>query len=179
MIQGWPWYALHFRENGLKWFFFLQNCTASSFSICNWKHLVIRSVFIPIPKKGNDKEYSSCCTIALISHTSKVMLKILQVHMNCELPNVQEGFKTCRETRDQTANIHWIIQKAREFQKKKKNLSFCFIDYDKAFDCVDHNKLGKILKEMGIPDHLTCLLRNLYAGQEETVRTGHGTTDWF
>ena len=178
MIQGWPWYALHFRENGLKWFFFLQNCTASSFSICNWKHLVIRSVFIPIPKKGNDKEYSSCCTIALISHTSKVMLKILQVHMNCELPNVQEGFKTCRETRDQTANIHWIIQKAREFQKKKK-LSFCFIDYAKAFDCVDHNKLGKILKEMGIPDNLTCLLRNLYAGQEETVRTGHGTTDWF
>ena len=75
MIQGWPWYALHFRENGLKWFFFLQNCTASSFSICNWKHLVIRSVFIPIPKKGNDKEYSSCCTIALISHTSKVMSK--------------------------------------------------------------------------------------------------------
>ena len=122
MIQGWPWYALHFRENGLKWFFFLQNCTASSFSICNWKHLVIRSVFIPIPKKGNDKEYSSCCTIALISHTSKVMLKILQVHMNCELPNVQEGFKTCRETRDQTANIHWIIEKAREFQKKKKPL---------------------------------------------------------
>ena len=104
-------------------FFFLQNCTPSSFSICNWKHLVIRSVFIPIPKKGNDKDYSSCCTIALISHTSKVMLKILQVHMNCELPDVQEGFKKCRETRDQIANIHWIIEKAREFRKKKKNPS--------------------------------------------------------
>ena len=180
MIQGWPWYALHFRENGLKWFFFLQNCTASSFSICNWKHLVIRSVFIPIPKKGNDKEYSSCCTIALISHTSKVMLKILQArlqqYMNCELPDVQAGFRKGRGTRDQIANICWIMEKAREFQK---NIYFCFIDYAKAFDCVDHNKLGKILKEMGIPDHLTCLLRNLYAGQEETVRTGHGTTDWF
>ena len=176
MIQGWPWYALHFRENGLKWFFFLQNCTASSFSICNWKHLVIRSVFIPIPKKGNDKEYSSCCTIALISHTSKVMLKILQVHMNCELPNVQEGFKTCRETRDQTANIHWIIEKAREFQEK---FDFCFIDYAKAFKCVDHNKLWKILQEVRIPDYLTCLLRNLYASQEATNRTRHRTIDWF
>ena len=178
MIQGWPWYALHFRENGLKWFFFLQNCTASSFSICNWKHLVIRSVFIPIPKKGNDKEYSSCCTIALISHTSKVMLKILQVHMNCELPNVQEGFKKMQ--RNQRSNCqhpldHWKSKRVPE----KKDIYFCFIDYAKAFDCVDHNKLGKILKEMGIPDHLTCLLRNLYAGQEETVRTGHGTTDWF
>ena len=98
--------------------------------------------------------------------------------MNCELPNVQEGFKKCRETRDQTANIHWIIQKAREFQKKK-HIYFCFIDYAKAFDCVDHNKLGKILQDMGIPDYVTCLLRNLYAGQEATVRTGHGTADWF
>ena len=102
MIQGWPWYAFHFRENGLKWFFFLQNCTASSFSICNWKHLVIRSVFIPIPKKGNDKEYSSCCTIALISHTSKVMLKILQArlqqYVNCELPVVQAGLRKGRGT---------------------------------------------------------------------------------
>ena len=96
--------------------------------------------------------------------------------MNCELPNVQEEFKTCRETRDQTANIHWIIEKAREFQK---NIYFCFIDYAKAFDYVDHNKLWKILKEIRIPDHLTCLLRNLYAGQEATVRIGHGTTDWF
>ena len=96
--------------------------------------------------------------------------------MNHELPDVQAGFREGRGTRDQIANICWIIEKAREFQK---NIYFCFIDYAKAFDCVDHNKLRKILKEMGIPDHLTCLLRNLYAGQEATVRTGHGTTDWF
>ena len=96
--------------------------------------------------------------------------------MNCELPDVPAGFRKGRGTRDQIANIHWISEKAREFQK---NISFCFIDCVKAFDCVDHNKLWKILKEMGIPDHLTCLLRNLYAGQEATVRTGHGTTDWF
>ena len=96
--------------------------------------------------------------------------------MNCELPNVQAGFRKGRGTRDPIANIHWVIKEAREFQK---NISLCFIDYAKAFDCVDHNKLWKILKEMGIPDHLTCLLRNLYAGQKETVKTGHGTTDWF
>ena len=96
--------------------------------------------------------------------------------MNCELPDVEAGFRKGRGTRDQTANIHWIIEKAREFQK---NIYFCFIDYAKDFDCVDHNKLWKILKEMGISDHLTCFLRNLYAGQEATVRTGHGTTDWF
>ena len=96
--------------------------------------------------------------------------------MNHELPDVQAGFRKGRGTRDQMANISWIIKKAREFQK---NIYFCFIDYAKAFDHVDHNKLWKILKEMGIPDHLTCLLRNLYAGQEATVRTGHGTTDWF
>ena len=96
--------------------------------------------------------------------------------MNCELPDVQAGFRTGRGTRDQIANMCWNIKKAREFQK---NIYFCFIDYVKAFDCVDHNKLWKILEEMGIPDHLTCLLRNLYAGQEATVRTGHGTTDWF
>ena len=96
--------------------------------------------------------------------------------MNCELPDVQAGFRKGRGTRDQTANIRWILEKAREFQK---NISFCFIDYAKAFDCVDHNKLWKILKEMGIADHLSCLLRNLYTGQEATVRTGHGTTDWF
>ena len=94
--------------------------------------------------------------------------------MNCELPDVQAGFRKGRGTRDQITNIHGTIEKAREFQK---NVYFCFIDYAKAFDCVDHNKLQKILKEMGIPDHLTCLLRNLYAGQEATVRTGHGTTD--
>ena len=108
------------------------------------------------------------------------MLKILQArfqqHMNQELPDVQAGFRKGRGTRDQIANIHWITEKAREFHK---HIYFCFIDYTKAFDCVDHNKLWKILQEMGTPDHLTCLLRNLYAGQEATVRTGHGTTDWF
>ena len=108
------------------------------------------------------------------------MLKILQArlqqYVNRELPDVQAGFRKGRGTRDQIASICWIIEKAREFQK---NIYFCFIDYVKAFDCVDHNKLRKILKEMGIPDHLTCLLRNLYAGQEATVGTGHGTTDWF
>ena len=142
----------------------------------DWK----RSVFIPIPKKGDAKECSNYHTIALISHASKVMLKILQARiqqcMNRELPDVQAGFKKGRGTRDQIANICWIIVKAREFQK---NIYLCFIDYAKAFDCVDHNKLWKILKEMGIPDHLICLLRNLYAGQEATVRTGHGSTDWF
>ena len=96
--------------------------------------------------------------------------------MNRELPHVQAGFRKGRGTRDQIGNIHWTIEKAREFQK---NIYFCFIDYVKAFDCVDHNKLWKILKEMTIPDHLTCLLRNLYTDQEATVRTGHGTTDWF
>ena len=96
--------------------------------------------------------------------------------MNSELPDVQAGFKKGRGTRDQIANIHWIIEKVGEFQR---NIYFCFIDYAKAFDSVDHNKLWKILKEMGIPDHLTLLLRNLYAGQEATVRTGHGSTDWF
>ena len=96
--------------------------------------------------------------------------------MNCELSDIQAGFRKGRGTRDQIANVHWIIEKAREFQK---NIYFCFIDYAKAFDCVDRDKLWKILQEMGIPDHLTCLLRNLYVGQEATVRTGHGTTDWF
>ena len=96
--------------------------------------------------------------------------------VNHELPDVQAGFRKGRGTRDQIANIHWIMGKGREFQK---NIYFCFIDYAKAFDCVDHNRLWKILKEMGVPDHLTYLLRNLYAGQEATVRTGHGTTDWF
>ena len=96
--------------------------------------------------------------------------------MNRELPDVQAGFRKCRGTIVQIANIHWIIEKAREFQK---NIYFCFTDYAKAFDCVDHNKLWKILKEMGIPEHLTYLLRNLYAGQEAPVRTGHGTTDWL
>ena len=124
--------------------------------------------------------HSNYCTIAHISHASKVMLKILQaklqLYMNCELPVVQAGFRKGRGTRYQIANIFWIIEKAREFQK---NIYFCFIGCAKAFDCLDHNKLWKILKEMGISDHLTCFLKNLYEGQEATVRTGHGTTDWF
>ena len=136
--------------------------------------------FHPIPKKGSAKECSNYHTVALISHTNKVILKILQARLqqfvNHELSDVQAGFRKGRGTRNQIANIHWIIEKAREFQK---NIYFCFIDYAKAFDFVDHNKLWKILKEMGILDHQTCLLRNLYAGQEATVRTGHGTTDWF
>ena len=140
----------------------------------DWK----RSVFIPIPKKDNAKGCSNCCTIALILHASKAKLKILQArlrqYVNCELSDVQAGLRKGRRTRNQIANICWIIEKAREFQKKK--IYFCFIDYAKAFDCVDHNKPWKILKEMGIPAHLTCLLRNLYANQEATIRTGHGTT---
>ena len=143
----------------------------------NWK----RSVFILIPKKGNAKERSNYHTTALISHVSKVMLKILQArlqqYVNCELPDVQAGFRKGTGTRHQISNICWIMAKAREFQKQ--NIYFCFIDYAKTFDCVDHNKLWKTFKEMGIPDHLTCLLRNLYGDQEATVRTGHGTTDWF
>ena len=139
-----------------------------------------KSVFISIPKKGNAKKCSDYCTIVLISHASKVMLKILQArlqeYMNHELPDVQSGFRKGKGTKDKIANICWIMDKAKKFQK---NIYFCFIDYAKTFDYVDHNKLWKILKEMGIPDHLTCLLRNLYAGQEATVRTGHETTDWL
>ena len=137
-----------------------------------------RSGFTPIPKKGNVKECSNYHTIALISHASKVMLKILQArlrqYMNHEIPDVQAGFRKGRRNRDQIANIHWIIEKSGELQR-----NFCFIDYAKAFDCVEHNKLWKILKEKGIPDHLTCLLRNLYGDQEATIRSGHGTTNWF
>ena len=132
------------------------------------------SVFIPIPKKGNAKECLNYHAIALISYTSKVMLKILQArfqqYMNHELLDVQADFRKGRETRGQIVNIRWIIEKAREFQKI---IYFCFIECAKTFDCEDQNKLWKILKELGIPDHLTCLLRNLYAGQEATVRTGH------
>ena len=155
-------------------------------SICQqiWKtqqcHKTRRSVFIPISKKGNAKECSNYSTIALISQASKAMLKIpqarLQQYVNHELSDVQTGFRKGRGTKDNIANIHWIIKKAREFQK---NIYFSFIDYAKAFDCVDHNKLWKILKEMGIADHLNSFLRNLYSGQEATVRAGHGTTDWF
>ena len=144
-----------------------------------WRNKKLEAITI-IPKKSSAKECSNYHTIALISHASKAMLKILQArlqrYINRELPDVQAGFRKGRGTRDQIVNIRWIITKAREFQK---NIYFCFIDYAKAFECLDHNKLWKILKEMGLPDHLTCLLRNLYAGQEATVRTGHGTTDWF
>ena len=138
-----------------------------------------RSVFIPIPKKGNAKECSNYRTIALILHASKIMFKILQArlqqHVNHKLPNVvQAGFIKGKGTWDQIASIHWIIKKAWAFQK---NIYFCFIDYAKAFDCVDHIKLWTTLKEMGIPDRLTCLLINLCAGQEATVRTGQGTTE--
>ena len=142
----------------------------------DWK----RSVFTSISKKGNAKECSNYCTIAFISHASKIMLKVLQARlqqfMNCELPDVQAGFRKGRGTRDPTSSIHWIIEKAGEFQK---NIYRCFIDYAKAFDYMDHDRLWKILKEMGIPDHLTCLLRNLYTGQEVTVRTQHGAPDGF
>ena len=121
-----------------------------------WK----KSFFIPIPKKGNAKEYSNYRTVALMSHTRKVMLKILQArlqqYMNRELLKLQAGFRKGREIRDQIAKIHWIIKKAREFQK---NICFCFIDYTKTFDCMDHSKLWEILKQMGTPDHLTCLLK--------------------
>ena len=106
----------------------------------------------------------------------KILQDSLQQYVNRELPDVQAGFRKGRGTRDQIANICWIMEKAREFHK---NIYFCFIDYAKAFDCVDHNKLWKILREMGLPDHLTCFLRNVYAGQEATVRIGQGTTDWF
>ena len=126
-------------------------------------------------KKGNAKECSNYHTVALISHASKVLLKIFQARlqqcMNWELPDVQSGFWRGRETRDQIANICWIMEKTREFQK---NIYFCFIDYAKAFDCVEQNKLGNSYRDRST-DHLTCLLRNLYAGQEATVRTGHGT----
>ena len=127
---------------------------------------------------SNAKECSKYHTVALISHTSKIMLKILQArlqqYVNWEPPDVQAGFRKGRGTRDQIANIRRIIEKPREFQK-----NICFIDYAKAFYCVDHKKLWEILKEMGIPDYLTCLLRHLYAGEEATVRTRHGTMDWF
>ena len=139
----------------------------------DWK----RSVFIPIPKKGNIKECSNYCTTALISHTSKVMLKNspsqASIVRELKTSDVQARFREGGGTRNQIANICWIIENTREFQK---NIYFCFIDYAKVFDCVNHN-CGKLFKR--IPDHLTCLLRNLYAHQEATVRTGHETTHWF
>ena len=137
----------------------------------------LSSVFIPIPKKGNAKECSNYCTIALISHASKIMLKSLlarlQQYVNCEFPDVQAGFRKHRGTRDQIANVCQIIEKAREFQK-----NIWFIDYTKAFDCVDHTKLENSSRD-GNTQNTTCLLRNLYAGQEATVRSRHGKTDWF
>ena len=139
----------------------------------DWK----RSVFILIPKKGNAKECPNYHTIALISHTSKVMCKIyqarLQQYVKQELPDVQAGCRKSRRIRDQVTNICWIIVKAREFQK---NIYCCFIDYAKSFYCADHNKLWKILQEVGIPEHLTYLLRNLCQGG--TARSRHGTTSW-
>ena len=142
----------------------------------DWK----RSAFIPIPKKGSAKECSNYCTIALISHASKIMLKILQVNFNRMWTINFQMFKLDLEKAEEPeiklpTSAEWY-KKTIEFQK---NIYICFIDYAKAFDCVDHHKLWKILKEMGIPDRLTCLLRNLYAGQEVTVRTGYGTTDCF
>ena len=165
--------------------FYKDNAVKVLHSICQqiwkaqqWPQDWKRSVSIPIPKKGNMKECSMTAQLHS-SYDGKVSLKILQLrlqqYMKWELPDVQTGFRKGRGTRDQTANI-WIIEKAREFQK---TIYFCFIDYAKAFDCVDHNQMWKILKEMTIPDHLTCLLRNLYACQEATVRTWHRTMDWF
>src|SRR5574337_1269951 len=151
----------------------------------NWENSAVATGLEKVSFHSNPKERQCQRMLklphnSLISHASKVMLKILQARLqqdvNRELPDVQAGLRKGRGTRDQIVNIRWIMEKAREFQK---NIYFCFIDYAKAFDCVDHKKLWKILKDMGIPDHLTCLLRNLYAGQEATVRTGHGTTDWF
>ena len=155
-------------------------CTqyASKFGKLSSGHRTGKGQFSVQSPKWQCQRMFKLLPIALISHTTKVMLKILQArlqqYMNHEFPDVQAGFRKGRGTRDQIANIRCIIKKAREFQK-----NICFIDYAKAFDCVDHNKLWKILKEMGMPDHLICLLRNLYAGQEATVRTGYGTIDWF
>ena len=139
----------------------------------DWK----RSVFIPIPKKGNSKESSNYRTIALISYTSKVMLKIPQAMIE-QFVN-RETFKLDLEKAEEPEIKLPMSVGSWKKQEFQNNIYFCFIDYTKVFDCVDHSKLWKILKEMGIPDHLTCLLRNLYAVQEATVRTGHGTTDWF
>ena len=139
-----------------------------------------KSVFIPISKKSNAKEYSNYNTIALISHASRVMLKILQPRLqknvNPKLPDAQTRIRKGRGNRDQIASICWIIEKTRQFQKKTY---LCFNDHIKSVDCVNHNRLWEILQKMGLPDCLTCLRRNLYPGQEATVRTGHGTTDWL
>ena len=149
----------------------LWKCCTQYASKLGKLHSGHRTVFIPIPKKGNAKEWSNYCTITLISHASKVVLEILQdrlpQYMNCEYTDVQAGFRTGKGTRNQIFNICCIIEKARELQK---NIYFCFIDYAKAFDCVDHNKLKNSSRD-GMLDHLTCHLRYLYAGQETTVRS--------
>ena len=140
----------------------------------------LEKVLIPVSKNGSTKECANLRTVSFISHANKVMLKILharlQHYVNPKLPDVQAGFRKERGTRDRIASICWIIEKAREFQK---NVYLCFINYAEAFDSVDHDKLWKALREMGIPDHLTCLLRNLYVSQEATGRALYGTTDWF
>ena len=151
------------------------------FSKCRPRACIIYKLFTStkiIWEKHCALAYCRCTRkeYVLLKPTSINSMYIHKQYVNHELPDVQAGFRKGRGTRDQIANIHWIIEKARKFQK---NISFCFVDYAKAFDCVDHSKLRKILQELGIPDHLTCLLRNLYSGQEATVRTGHGTTDWF
>ena len=151
----------------------------------NLEHSAVATGLEKVSFHSNPKERQCQRMLKLLHncthlHASKVMLKILQARLqqyeNLELPDVQAGFRKGRGTRDQIANVRWIMEKAREFQK---NIYFCFIDYAKAFEYLDHNNLWNILQEMGIPDHLTCFLRNLYAGQEATVRTGYGTIDWF
>ena len=144
----------------------------------SWRGLVILfwAAFIPIPKKGNTKDCSNYSTIVLISHTSKVMLKILQDGFNCMWTETSRCSSFQMINLPTVWSLCWIIEKAREFQK---NIYFCFIDYAKASDCLDHNKMGKILQEMGIPEDLTRLLRKLHAGQEATVSTEHGKMDWF
>ena len=162
-----------------------DNAVKVLYSICwqiwktqQWPQDRKRSVFFPVPKNGNAIECSNYHTIAVISHASKFILRILQArlqqYVNWELPYVQAGFRRGRGSRDEIASICLIMGKARKFQK-----NICFLDYTEAFDYVDHNKVWKILKEMGIPDHLTYLLRNLYVSWEATIRTRHGTMDWF
>ena len=157
----------------------LHSLCQQSWKTQKWSQDWKRSILIPIPK-GGTKECANHWTVALISHASKVIHKILharlQHYLNQDLPDVQAEFRKGRGTRDQIANIRWIIERAREFQK---NIYLCFINYYAAFDCIDHDKLWKALREMGIPDHLTCVLRNLYAGQEATVTTLCGATDCF
>ena len=158
----------------------LHSMCQQIWKIQQWPQYWKRSILIPTLKEDSTKECSKHQTVTLISHARKVMLNIFQVrlqhHVNRELPDVQARFRKTRRSRDQIANIRWIIEKAKEFQK---NTYLCFTDYAKAFDCIDHNKVWKTLKKMGIQDHLTCLLRNLYGGQEATVITMYGTTNWF